>query len=316
MRADRLVAALLLLQARGRVTAAELAKELEVSVRTARRDLEALSTAGLPVYAQPGRGGGWRLLGGARTDLSGLNAAETRALFLLAGPHTRLAPEARSALRKLVRALPEPFREHATAAAEAVVLDAAGWGAASPPAAPHLELLQRSIVEQVQVRLWYARSAGAATARTVHPLGVAAKGGTWYLLADTASGRRTFRVDRIRAVTLTDRAAVRPPGFDLAQAWRDTVADVDARRTRSRAVVLASQEAADGLLVQFGGDARVGERRAGRRLEVHIGGASTRQLAERLAGWGNGIEVVRPPELRRLLAEIGAQLVRAYAGAD
>jgi predicted DNA-binding transcriptional regulator YafY len=316
MRADRLVAALLLLQARGRVTAAELAKELEVSVRTARRDLEALSTAGLPVYAQPGRGGGWRLLGGARTDLSGLNAAETRALFLLAGPHTRLAPEARSALRKLVRALPEPFREHATAAAEAVVLDAAGWGAASPPAAPHLELLQRSIVEQVQVRLWYARSAGAATARTVHPLGVAAKGGTWYLLADTASGRRTFRVDRIRAVTLTDRAAVRPPGFDLAQAWRDTVADVDARRTRSRAVVLASREAADGLLVQFGGDARVGERRAGRRLEVHIGGASTRQLAERLAGWGNGIEVVRPPELRRLLAEIGAQLVRAYAGAD
>jgi predicted DNA-binding transcriptional regulator YafY len=316
MRADRLVAALLLLQARGRVTAAELAKELEVSVRTARRDLEALSTAGLPVYAQPGRGGGWRLLGAARTDLSGLNAAETRALFLLAGPHTRLAPEARSALRKLVRALPEPFREHATAAAEAVVLDAAGWGAASPPAAPHLELLQRSIVEQVQVRLWYARSAGAATARTVHPLGVAAKGGTWYLLADTASGRRTFRVDRIRAVTLTDRAAVRPPGFDLAQAWRDTVADVDARRTRSRAVVLASREAADGLLVQFGGDARVGERRAGRRLEVHIGGASTRQLAERLAGWGNGIEVVRPPELRRLLAEIGAQLVRAYAGAD
>jgi predicted DNA-binding transcriptional regulator YafY len=316
MRADRLVAALLLLQARGRVTAAELAKELEVSVKTARRDLESLSTAGLPVYAQPGRGGGWRLLGGGRTDLSGLNAAETRALFLLAGPHTRLAPEARSALRKLVRALPEPFREHATAAAEAVVLDAAGWGAASPPAAPHLELLQRSIVEQVQVRLWYARSAGAATARTVHPLGVAAKGGTWYLLADTASGRRTFRVDRIRAVTLTDRAAVRPPGFDLAQAWRDAVADVDARRTRSRAVVLAGQEAADGLLVQFGGDARVGERRAGRRLEVHIGGASTRQLAERLAGWGNGIEVVRPPELRRLLAEIGAQLVRAYAGAD
>jgi predicted DNA-binding transcriptional regulator YafY len=315
MRADRLVAALLLLQARGRVTAAELAKELEVSVKTARRDLESLSTAGLPVYAQPGRGGGWRLLGGARTDLSGLNAAETRALFLLAGPHTRLAPEARSALRKLVRALPEPFREHASAAAEAVVLDAAGWGAASPPASPHLDVLQRSIVERVQVRLRYARSAGAVTARTVHPLGVAAKGGAWYLLADTASGRRTFRVDRIRAVMLTDRAAVRPPGFDLTQAWRDAVADVDARRTRSRAVVLAGQEAAEGLLVQFGGDARVGERRSGRRLEVHIGGASTRQLAERLAGWGNGIEVVRPPELRRLLAEIGAQLVQAYAGA-
>jgi predicted DNA-binding transcriptional regulator YafY len=314
MRADRLVAALLLLQARGRVTAAELAEEIEVSVKTARRDLEALSAAGLPVYAQPGRGGGWRLLGGGRTDLSGLNAAETRALFLLAGPHTRLAPEAKSALRKLVRALPEPFREHASAAAEAVVLDPAGWGAASRPASPHLEVLQRSIVERVQVRLRYAGRAGAVTTRTVDPLGVAAKGGTWYLLADTASGRRTFRVDRMRAVTPTDRAAVRPPGFDLAQAWREAVADVDARRTRAQAVVLASQAAAEGLLHQFGGDARVGDRRSDGRVDVHLGGALTLQLGERLAGWGDGIEVVRPPELRRHLAEIGSRLVQAYGG--
>jgi predicted DNA-binding transcriptional regulator YafY len=315
MRADRLVAALLLLQARGRVTAAELAKELEVSVKTARRDLESLSTAGLPVYARPGRGGGWQLLGGGRTDLSGLNAAETRALFLIARPHTKLAPEAKAALRKLVRALPEPFREHATAATEAAVLDPAGWGAAPPPASPHLEVLQRSIVERVQVQVRYAGSSGAVTDRTVDPLGVAAKGGTWYLLADTASGRRAYRVDRIRAVTPTERPATRPPGFDLAKAWREAVAEVDARRTRTQAVVLASQEAAEGLLHQFAGDARVGDRRSDGRREVHIGGASTLQLAERLAGWGNGIEVVTPLELRRQLAEIGAQLVKAYAGA-
>jgi predicted DNA-binding transcriptional regulator YafY len=313
MRADRLVAVLLLLQARGRVTAVELAKELEVSVKTARRDLESLSTAGVPVYARAGRGGGWQLLGGGRTDLSGLNAAETRTLFLIAGPHTRLAPEAKSALRKLVRALPEPFREHASAAADAVVLDAAGWGAASPPVSPHLDVLQRSIIERVQIRLQYAGSSGAVTARTVHPLGVAAKGGAWYLLADTASGRRTFSVDRIRSVTLTDQAAIRPPDFDLAEAWRKAVADVDVRRTQ--AVVLASPEAAEGLLVQFGSDAQVGDRRSGSQLEVHIGAASTPQLAERLAGWGNGIEVVRPLELRRQLAEIGAQLVEAYAAA-
>src|SRR6476619_8462251 len=103
MRADRLVAALLHLQARGRVTAAELAGELEVSVATARRDLEALSAAGIPVYPQAGRGGGWSLLGGARTDLSGLTATEAQALFLLAGPAASSAPEVRSALRKLVR---------------------------------------------------------------------------------------------------------------------------------------------------------------------------------------------------------------------
>src|SRR5262249_56855532 len=109
MRADRLVAALLMLQAKGRVTAEALAEELEVSVKTARRDLEALASAGLPVYAQPGRGGGWSLLGGARTDLSGLTAAEARALFLLAGPGAPVAPEARAALRKLVAALPVTF---------------------------------------------------------------------------------------------------------------------------------------------------------------------------------------------------------------
>src|SRR5687768_17096710 len=129
MRADRLVSSVLLMQSRGRVTAAELAAELEISVATARRDLEALSAAGVPVYPQPGRGGGWQLVGGARTDLSGLTAAEAQALFLLAGPAASTAPEVRSALRKIVRALPGPFRADAETAADAVVVDPAGWGA-------------------------------------------------------------------------------------------------------------------------------------------------------------------------------------------
>src|ERR1700738_4476085 len=103
MRADRLVAALLLMQARGRVTAAELADELEVSVATARRDLEALSTAGIPVYPQPGRGGGWSLVGDARTDLTGLSATEARALFLLVGPAASVSRQGKSARRQLVR---------------------------------------------------------------------------------------------------------------------------------------------------------------------------------------------------------------------
>src|ERR1044072_4727866 len=107
MRADRLVATLLLMQARGRVTAAEVAAELEVSVATARRDLKALSAAGIPVYPQAGRGGGWSLVGGARTDLSGLTAAEAQALFLLVGPAAAVSGEAKAALRKLVRALPQ-----------------------------------------------------------------------------------------------------------------------------------------------------------------------------------------------------------------
>src|SRR6476620_6326166 len=117
MRADRLVAILLMLQSRGQVTAAEVADELEISERTARRDLEALGMAGLPIYSRQGRNGGWQLAGGGKTDLSGLNAAEARALFLVAGPATSSSttPELRAALRKLVRALPESFRTEAEA---------------------------------------------------------------------------------------------------------------------------------------------------------------------------------------------------------
>src|SRR5947209_18397344 len=128
MRADRLVATLLLLQSRKRVTAADVAAELEVSVRTARRDLEALSAAGIPVFPQPGRGGGWELVGGARTDLSGLTADEARTLFMVAGPEAAATPELKAALRKLVLALPEPLRASAEKAATAVVIDASGWG--------------------------------------------------------------------------------------------------------------------------------------------------------------------------------------------
>src|SRR5436190_22283109 len=117
----------MLLQTRGQVTAAEVADELEVSERTARRDLDALGMAGLPIYSIQGRNGGWRLVGGGRTDLSGLTAAEARALFLVAGPSSSATPQVKAALRKLVRALPEQFRTHAEAASTAVVVDPPGW---------------------------------------------------------------------------------------------------------------------------------------------------------------------------------------------
>src|SRR5207342_1580239 len=157
VRADRLVAILLMLQSRGQVTAAEVADELEISERTARRDLEALGMAGLPIYSQQGRNGGWRLLGGGRTDLSGLNAAEARALFLVAGPASAATPEVRAALRKLVRALPEPFRDAAEAASSPVVVDPAGWDqlvrTRAPP--PFLDAVQEAVVAGEQVGLGY-----------------------------------------------------------------------------------------------------------------------------------------------------------------
>jgi predicted DNA-binding transcriptional regulator YafY len=210
VRADRLVAALLVLQARGRVTAAELAEELEISERTARRDLEALGTAGIPVYSQRGRGGGWALLGGGRTDLSGLTFAEARTLFLVAGPASNATPEVKAALRKLVRALPETMRAGAEAAAAAVVLDPSSWDRAPIAAPPHLAALQQAVVDGVQVELGYTDRDRTETTRTVHPLGLVAKGAAWYLVAGTDAGQRTFRVGRVRSVTTTDRPVERP----------------------------------------------------------------------------------------------------------
>ncbi|MET0143738.1 MAG: YafY family protein [Ilumatobacteraceae bacterium] len=314
MRADRLVATLLVLQARGRVTAAEVADELEVSVKTARRDLEALAMAGIPVYSQAGKGGGWSLLGGARTDLSGLTAAEARTLFMVAGPSSTATPEAKAALRKLVQALPETFRAEAEAAASAVVLDPSHWGGTVADQPAHLDALKDALVKRRQVRLGYADRQRAETVRTVHPLGLVEKGSVWYLVADTADGMRTFRVSRIRAVTMTDDAVVRPAGFDLAETWQSVVETVEEKRTTVRAVVRIARGPANGLRMQFGSSADVRRQLDDGRLEVEVGATSAHRLAEQLAGWGSMVEVVGPAEVREHLARIGHELVERYAG--
>ena len=313
MRADRLVATLLFLQARGRVTASEVAEELEVSVKTARRDLEALSIAGIPVYSQPGRGGGWSLVGGARTDLSGLTADEARTLFLVAGPSSAITPQAKAALRKLVRALPETFRAEAEKAASAIVLDPAAWGGRAPTPPPHLEALQQAVVQGVQVRLGYTDAKGAVTERTVHPLGLVSKGTTWYLLADTDAGRRTFRVWRVQSVELTEEPAHRPPDFDLRQAWQEVVASLDERRHLRLVQARAEPALLRWLRAHFGTRLTVLGTGEDGRVAVEIGFPDSHgDPARELCGYGEGLEVVGPPEVRRQLAELGQELVRRY----
>ncbi|MFT4041344.1 MAG: YafY family protein [Thermomicrobiales bacterium] len=311
MRADRLVATLLLLQSRGRVTAAEVAAELEVSVKTARRDLEALAMAGVPVYAQPGRGGGWQVIGGARTDLTGLTSEEARALFLVAGP-AAVDPAARSALRKLVLALPAPFRGPAEAAAAATLHDPVGWGGAVSPHARTMETLHRAVIDREQMELTYRAADGKTSVRLIDPYGLVAKAGLWYLVAGTAAGQRTFRVDRIQTATLTGQPATVPEDFNLTTAWREIANAVDAQRTRVCATVRATPIMVVGLRAQFGADVGAETPADTALSEVEICAASSDELAERLAGWGRAVTVRSPDAVRVRLAAIGAELLETY----
>ncbi len=317
VRADRLVATLLVLQRRGKVTAAELAEELEISVKTARRDLEALAVSGIPVYAQPGRNGGWQLLGGARTDLSGLTENEARTLFLVAGPASTATPEAKAALRKLVQALPETFRADAEAAAASTVLDAASWGTELAKQPAFLQELRHAVVSGRQVRLGYSDRQRSETTRIVHPLGVVEKGSTWYLVANTDKGMRTFRVNRVRSVELTDDKVVRPEGFDLHETWKGIVAAVEEKRASAQAIVHVPTRAIYGLRMSFGPSTEVlgpapdsfdGQE----QVTVRVGAPSAWVIAQNLAAWAGYVDVIDPPEVREHLASIGRALVARY----
>ncbi len=312
MRADRLVATLLIMQARGRVTAAELADELEVSVASARRDLEALSAAGIPVYAQPGRGGGWSLVGGARTDLSGLSAPEAEALFLLVGPAAAVSPDAKAALRKLVRALPETFRADAEAAATATMIDPIRWGEQDRRRPEMVDQLQGAVVRSRKVRLTYANHARQRTERLVEPWGLVDKDDVWYLVAGTDRGQRTFRVDRIIAAEPTDQRADRPDDFALATAWQQVVGEVERRRSRTWATVVIEASFVPVLRDQFGRHCLIdGELDQG-RARVRLAAPTPLDIARNLAGWGALIEVVEPRSVQAELARIGAELAGRY----
>ncbi|MGH3316524.1 MAG: helix-turn-helix transcriptional regulator [Nocardioidaceae bacterium] len=314
MRADRLVAVVLLMQARGQVTAAEVASELEVSVATARRDLEALSTAGVPVRSQPGRGGGWSLVGGARTDLTGLTATEARALFLLAGPASPRMPAATSALRKLVRALPATFRADAEAAADAVVVDPTRWGEDDRAHPALVDVLQDAVVRRREVLLEYAGRSRPGTQRLVDPWGLVDKDGVWYLVAGTAKGQRTFRVDRITEARLTGNAAARPDDLELPQVWEQVVDVVEQRRALTSATVLIAARLMPVLRAQFGRHCQPMETVSDGRIRVRVSAHMPVAIAEKLAGWGEAVEVLEPDSVRAELARLGSELVARYGG--
>ena len=309
MRADRLLSLLMLLQTKQQITAAEAAAELEVSVRTARRDLEALMVSGVPIYSQPGRGGGWRLLGGAKTDLTGLSSDEATAVFLAMGPVLQNDPTLRSAMLKLLSALPEPFRDEARAATEAIKVDSTGWGYLKPREDPRfLAPVTEAVVSARQADLRYRNRQDSVSARRIHPLGLVTKRSVWYLVADTSKGLRTFRVDRIESLVVLDLPAQRPEGFDLTAEWDRIVASYGDRDLAVTITAEVDAEILQPLRWNFGHGLTIIDEAEG-AANVSIEAKSAQSLSARLAMFGRRVRLLEAPqevldEFRRIATEL------------
>ncbi|MFF3308862.1 helix-turn-helix transcriptional regulator [Streptomyces sp. NPDC002952] len=321
MKSGRLLSILLLLQTRGRVPAHELARRLEVSVRTVYRDVEALSASGVPVYAERGRHGGIELLAGFRTDVTGLTADESRALFILAaqGAHAALGLDAAlgSALRKVMAALPAPHRPAAEATSRRVLVDATRWKGGPQPAVD-LEVLQDAVFADRRLRLRYRHSGRSEPSRyTVDPYGLVSKAGVWYLVADRRGRPQLFRADRVRSATLLAEPVRRRPGVELADAWevlrrqveeRPGGIDVTVRVLRSRLdMFLRLNAAALRELPEDDGES-----------EWVTAGLSygVVQEARSLLAFADRIEVLSPPEVRAELAAAATAVTELYGTPD
>ncbi|MGW0734378.1 helix-turn-helix transcriptional regulator [Streptomyces sp. NPDC002851] len=322
MRADRLLSVLLLLQNRGRLTAPELAAELEVSVRTVYRDIEALGAAGVPVVADRGPLGGYRLLDGYRTRLTGLTDPEAASLFLAGAPGPArdlgLGAILSTARLKLQAALPAGLADRARRIEDRFHLDAPGWFRDADPV-PHLERVARAVWEQEVLRVHYRRwDDRTRVHRELHPLGLVLKGGMWYLVARADASIRTYRVSRFLAVdTVAGESFERPAGFDLAAYWEESSRRLEEARYQGVAVVRLSPRARRLLPMLFGtaGDAALrdaGEPDADGWVRVELPVEAEAIAVGDLLRLGTDAEVLGPPELRAALARTVAGLADRY----
>jgi predicted DNA-binding transcriptional regulator YafY len=328
MKSGRLLEMLLLLQARGQLTAGELAERLEVSPRTVYRDTEALSSAGVPIYAERGRAGGIRLLPGYRTDVTGLTRDEARALFVLttggAQEDLGLGAAARSAILKVMRAVPEPFRPAATATSQRILVDPARW-MRSPDPVGQLGVLQAAVFTGRRLRLRY-RSSGqrSASDRVVDPYGLVCKAGVWYLVADQDGEPRLFRVSRVASAVADEAPVRRRDGVELAELWGLLRQQVEERSAGVPVVVRVRRERLDMFrricaanLAEGDGDGAGEGAGGGGDADPEWAVVGMRfaavPAARTLLSFGDDVEVVSPPEVRADLASVAAAVGALYA---
>ncbi|WP_433444453.1 helix-turn-helix transcriptional regulator [Nonomuraea sp. CA-141351] len=322
MRASRLLSLLLLLQTRGHMTAPELAAELEVSVRTVYRDVEALSAAGVPVYADRGPAGGYQLLDGYRTRLNGLTAEEASSLFLagLPGPAAELglSEVVATAELKLLAALPPEPRSHASRMRERFLLDVPSWYRTADDV-PHLSEVAEAVWEQRPLHMTYRRWGQQEVDRVVHPYGLVLKGGSWYMVAAPQGGSpRTYRVARILTLETTPGRFARPEGFDLGAFWQDYAKEFRERMYTAEAVIKLAPGYGDLLAYTMGSDvvgaalAAAGEPDPEGWLTLTVPIESITHARWLLLRMGVAVEVLGPPELRAAMCEAVAELHKMY----
>ena len=323
MRADRLLVLLLLLQTRGRVTAQTLAKRLEVSERTVYRDLEALSMAGVPVYAERGPGGGWRLLEDYRTNLSRLTDLEVHTLFLsgAAGPleDLGLGKAREDALLKLLAALPSVYRRNAEMAGQRIHLDAAGWFHYDEPV-PYLTMMHEAVWHDRRVKLTYRHFDNTIVERLVNPYGLVAKASIWYLVCATAQSggeMRVYRVGRILFAELTAEHFERPEAFDLPAFWAEWKAAFEKSRYPYPVKLRVKPEVIDELSDVLGNSVYSLSVQAGPpdedgKITFPFFFESLAQARHHMLSAGARAEVLEPQELRESLADFGNEIARLY----
>jgi predicted DNA-binding transcriptional regulator YafY len=319
MRASRLVNVLLLLQTRGGLTAFELARELEVSMRTIYRDVEALSAAGVPIYADRGPHGGIRLVEGYRTRLTGLTDEEAKALFLsgMPGPAAQLGfgTVVVAARLKILAALPPELRARATRISERFHLDAPGWFQV-PEEVPHLEALAEAVWEDRRVAVEYQRE-DRVVARVLEPLGLVLKAGTWYVVARHDGQERTYRVSRFVSAQLLPERFERPADFDVAGFWAESIAAYERELPRIEVTLRLRREALPRLAEVVGrrhADLAISsatEEEDG-SLRLTLTYEDLEQASGPMLRLGGHAQVIEPEELRARVLDAARGIVRDH----
>ena len=320
MRADRLLSLLMLLQTRGKLSARALAQELEVSERTIYRDIEALERAGVPLYSEQGRDGGYGLVDRYRTSLTGLSEGEVRALFMLSIPaplaELGVTRELRGALLKLAAALPDARRGDEAQVRQRFYLDAVGWASEGGPT-PHLHVVHHAVWHDRRLVLTYRPPFSAEVKLTVDPYGLVVKAGVWYLVYAHRGRVSARRLAELLDVRDAGEPFVRAPAFDLQAFWQGWCAERVELGAAYKVRVRVAPDAVAWLPIYLGSGSReapavVGPAEPEGWVTFDLSFRHLEEARSRLLALGGAVEVLAPDALRLSIADFGRRIAAVY----